>query len=191
MGKTFIVAFVCGMIAVASVCYAQASPLEVRKSYEQMVFDGGFRSIDDAVLTCEKHFRRNIALPVRMPPVVFSHAFARCGIDAEYRMNDNLSIEYVGDGVTVDGKNHYMIDIRPIAQKIDRFFHSRAIIGTYRLGDGTLAQYGANGFFRTIVFEKDGWQYRLSVDRRIGDLVSAEKLVDIANSVGWPAIGNQ
>lgn len=40
--------------------------------------------------------------------------------------------------------------------------------------------------FNVLVFDKDNWQYMLSIDKRASDKVTAENLVQIANSIDYP-----
>lgn len=186
MKQKIILLLIVAMFVATTSASAHRSPLEVRDSYEKMLFEGGYKTIDDAVIECEKHFNRNIELPLRLPPVEFSHAFGQCVMDKEYNVNDHLAIEYVGDSHSVNAKNHYWIDIRPIDQKLKRILREHQIIHTYKLEDGTKALYGTmgRGFASLLVFEKRGWQYLLRVDKRIEEHVPADVLVDIANSIG-------
>lgn len=39
--------------------------------------------------------------------------------------------------------------------------------------------------FNVLVFERDGWQYMLSIDKRVSDKVTPETLLDIANSIEY------
>jgi hypothetical protein len=36
-----------------------------------------------------------------------------------------------------------------------------------------------------IVFEKDNWQYMLSIDKRVSKQVSIQSLIEIANSIDY------
>ena len=40
--------------------------------------------------------------------------------------------------------------------------------------------------FNVLVFERDNWQYMLSVSKRISDMVAPETLVQIANFIDYP-----
>ena len=39
--------------------------------------------------------------------------------------------------------------------------------------------------FHLLVFERDNWQYVLSIDRDVADQVTAEVLINIANSIDY------
>jgi hypothetical protein len=195
---TMLLVFVFFMNVCCSFVYANVPPSDeresmdriIRESYEKMLFEGGYKSADDAVIECEKHFNRNIELPIKLPPVKFSYVFGRCGINTAYNINDHLEIEYVGDGRAVNAKNHFVVVIRPINQKIKGIISKREVVRSYKLEDGTEAEYGTlfRGNVNALVFERKGWQYLLWVDKRIEDKVPAELLVGIANSIG---LGNK
>jgi hypothetical protein len=60
------------------------------------------------------------------------------------------------------------------------------VIRTYKLKNGSQAVYGTTPgtkSFNILVFEKESWQYVLNVDKRIGDIVTAEVLLEIADSI--------
>lgn len=123
-------------------------------------------------------------MPIKLPPIEFTHHLGRCVIDKE-NYNDEFQIEYLHKA---QGKYHYNIDVRPIEQKID-FEKSRRDKKKYKLKDGSNALYfttispKTRGGFNILVFEKNGWQYRLSVDSRIGNQVREDVLIGIAESV--------
>lgn len=166
--------------------YANVSPSNEREPLEKMFLEYGYKPVDDAVLACEKHFNRNIELPVKLPPIGFTHAFGRCNIDTVSNINDHLEIEFLSDNRIITAANHYVINIRPAASLPKELIHKREVIQTYELEDGTKATYGTM-FHRRInalVFEINGWQYRMWVDKRIEDKVPGDILVEIANSIG-------
>ncbi|MBB3153177.1 hypothetical protein FHS16_003239 [Paenibacillus endophyticus] len=123
-------------------------------------------------------------MPIKLPPMEFTHHLGRCVNDKENN-NDEFQIEYLHNA---QSRNHYNIDVRPIEQKLvfGMFKRDRK---TYKLKDGSEAQYfttktpKARGGFNILVFEKNGWQYRLAVDSRIGNQVTADVLLGIAESV--------
>lgn len=53
--------------------------------------------------------------------------------------------------------------------------------------NGSEASYvvGLGIGFNLFVFERDGWQYVLSIDSDVGDKVPPEVLVQIANSIDY------
>ncbi|MCR8656896.1 hypothetical protein [Paenibacillus endoradicis] len=81
-----------------------------------------------------------------------------------------------------------MIDVRSIEQKLD-LGKSKKDWGKYKFKDGSEALYittkspKTRGRFNILVFEKNGWHYRLAVDSRIGNHVTADVLFGIAQSI--------
>ena len=58
----------------------------------------------------------------------------------------------------------------------------------FKLKNGSEAAYIENPRigFHLLVFERDDWQYVFSIDRDVADEVTAEVLIDIANSIDYP-----
>ncbi|MBU5442255.1 hypothetical protein [Paenibacillus sp. MSJ-34] len=149
--------------------------------FETMYYQYGYKSIDRELRTCEKLFRKTIHLPVNIPPLPFTHQFARCSWGKGD--NDHLEIEYINRH---QGGSHYLIRISPLEHKITNIPSRQSTIRKYRLKDGSRAVYGSiggTGSFRILVFEKKGLQYILSMNRRMSHIVTGDVLVDIANSV--------
>ncbi|CAM3824276.1 hypothetical protein [Mesobacillus thioparans] len=156
----------CGLVVAAN---SQLKPLEV--IYSEI----GYTTVEEAVSKFEQHFKRDLKLPVRVPPLSFTHYFGRFN-DQDGDTNDSLEIQYLNED---SPGHHYKIDIRPIGHKIPMRAND-----TYELRNGTKAIYTNVTNFNLLVFERDGWQYILSVDKRASDQVTAEVLVKIANSIG-------
>jgi hypothetical protein len=153
-------------------------------SFEQPYYDIGYKSINESVKECQKYFQRDIKLPKIEPPVTFTHRFGRCTYskDLKHEINNHYEVEYLNQN---NGEIHFMIRITPQKYKIKGFPGIRETMQTYTLQDGTKAIYGTtpiNGLFNVLVFDKDGWQYILSSDRRL-EIVTADVLVQIANSI--------
>ncbi|MFB7642259.1 hypothetical protein [Peribacillus butanolivorans] len=153
--------------------------------FEESYLNNGYKTIDNALRECKKHFNfREVKLPTSLPPVPFTHHFGRFN-NIEGNENDDCEFEYLNEK---DSKNHYWIDIRPVENKIN-FHNSKHIIRTYKLKDGTEALYLATpqndgrSLGNFLVFEKNGWQYRLNIDSRIEDKITSNVLVEMAESV--------
>jgi len=158
--------------------------------FEKPYLEIGFKSVEEALKECEIHNQRELHLPIKLPPVQFTHHLGRC-IKDKNNHNDELNIEYLHEA---HGEYHYMIDIRPIEQRINitKFKRNKKL---YKLSDGSHAIYFTtkrilygggsmfNGGFNILVFEKNGWQYWLAIDTRIENQVTADILVEIAESV--------
>ncbi|MFD1738616.1 hypothetical protein ACFSCX_19010 [Bacillus salitolerans] len=157
-----------------------ASTKDKPRNYEEIYPGIGYKSVDKAVKEFEKHFKQELKLPIRLPPLAFTHSFGRFN-DLEGDINDSFEIEYVNDQISV---NHYMIDVRPIQHKIP--FREEHIAKKLKLSNGIEADYIVYKVIRALVFERDGWQYRLSIDRRLTEKVTPEMLVKIADSIDYP-----
>lgn len=146
---------------------------------EESYFELGYSSVEQALDKFEYHFGKEVKLPIKMPSVPFTHCFGRFN-NLEGSLNDSLEIEYLKEQ---SGEVHYKIDIQPIENSIE--FKNSYIEKKYKLKNQTEALYSKNALqgFNLLVFEKGGWQYLLSVDKRIDDKVTARFLVSIANSI--------
>jgi hypothetical protein len=163
--------------------YSVSGYLQATPSFETIYIEQGYKSVEAAQGECESHFGREVELPFQQPPIAFTHRFGRCNYSSDQiHINDHFEIEYLNQH---HAENHYMLRIYPIEHKIKRIPHESNVIHRYMLKDGSTAVYGTIGhpvIFNLLVFEKDNWQYILSIDKRVQDNVTAEKLVEIANS---------
>ncbi|WP_139378366.1 hypothetical protein [Mesobacillus jeotgali] len=89
--------------------------------------------------------------------------------------NDSLEVVLINEEFA---EHHYKIDIRPVGCRIQMKAKD-----TLKLKNGTKAIYTCVTTFNLLVFERDGWQYILSIDKRAANKVTTEKLVEIANSI--------
>lgn len=177
------------------VCSANATnlPNSKRRPFEEYYYEFGYKSVEDALKECENHFHRDLKLPTKLPPVEFTHHFGRFN-DVYGETNDGFQVEFLNEKL---GENHYMIKMLPAEHKMN-FSNKREVIQTYKLKDGTEAvylttpQHHGKSLFNLLVFEKNNWQYVLSIDCRIENKVSAKVLVEIAESVKltYPAKSN-
>ncbi|MFJ7937060.1 hypothetical protein ACIQYG_00830 [Peribacillus sp. NPDC096622] len=149
------------------------------KEFEKSLSEIGYTSVHQALQDSNKHFNHTISLPIQLPPVPFTHNYGRFN-NPKGKINDGFEVEYFNKGLS---ENHYMIRVRPVENRIK--FKKGFIDQTFKLNDGNTAIYSAkaSSVINLLIFEKDGWQYMLSVDKRISDKVTSETLVEIANSV--------
>ncbi|WP_244951523.1 hypothetical protein [Sutcliffiella horikoshii] len=149
------------------------------EEFQESLFEIGYKSIYEAINEGNEHFNQEIALPVQLPPVAFTHSFGRFdNLDGD--VNDKYDIEYVNKDTP---QNHYKISIQPVKYGMD--FRDNHIDQKIKLDDGNEAIYSTkavNGF-NLLVFERDKFQYILSVDKRISDIATSDILVEIANSI--------
>ncbi|MGM0885100.1 MAG: hypothetical protein ACQEXQ_29165 [Bacillota bacterium] len=173
---------------VGSTAYAYSEePLnKERVPFEKMYFEYGYKSVEDALGECNSHFKRKIKLPFKLPPIPFTHHLARCNQHGD--VNDQFEIEYLNE--FQGSNNHYMIRVNPAQHKLHKFPSKRDTIRTYKLLNGEVAVYGTTPtirdrppLFNVLIFEMDGWQYILSIDKRVEDKVTADVLLEIANSI--------
>jgi hypothetical protein len=160
---------------------SELQPVLEREPFEKMYYQYGYKSVDVELKECEKLFKKYINLPVKMPPVAFTHQFARC--NHLHENNYHFEIKYLNQN---QSSNHYMIRINPLKQKLKGVPFKNDVIRTYKLKNGSEAIYGTTPTtkgFNILVFEKESWQYVLSVDKRIGEIVTPEVLIEIADSI--------
>lgn len=119
-------------------------------------------------------------LPLRQPPVAFTHQFGRFS-NLEGNIYDPFEVKYINDEMP---ENHYKIDIRPLKNKL--VFKDRGNQKVYILQNGQKAIYMVYLLFNFFVFEKNNWQYMLGIDKRLSNKVTPEMLVEIANSIDVP-----
>ncbi|WP_242705658.1 hypothetical protein [Pontibacillus sp. ALD_SL1] len=147
---------------------------------EEIYSEIGYKTPEEAIKEVEQHFKRDLKLPLRVPPVTFTHYFGRFN-NLEGTQNDSLAIEYVHES---SSKNHYKIDVRPIEAKIP--IKDNYVAKRLKLHNGSEALYlHLSEGWNALVFEENHWQYWISVDKRISSKVTTESLIDIANSVDY------
>ena len=148
-------------------------------SFGKIYLNSGYKESSKALQDTEDHFKRKIALPTQLPPIPFTHSMGRFN-DLEGVENDKLEIFFINEDLP---QNHYSIRIQPIEYGLE--FREEQIDQKIKLEDGNQSIYTTTIFlgFNLLVFEKDGWQYILSIDKRNSDKVTKEVLIKIANSI--------
>ena len=146
--------------------------------FEKTLFEIGYKEVYEALQESKAHFQRNIALSTQLPPIPFTHHFGRfSNLDGD--MNDGFEIKYINK---VSIHNHYSIRVRPVEYRLE--FRQDYIQQSFKLKKGTEAIFSTMPLgMNFLLFENDGWQYMLLVDKRISDIVTPEVLVEIANSI--------
>ncbi len=145
--------------------------------FEKPFIEGGYMEVNKALQKSKKHFKRDIALPTQLPPVIFTHHLGRFS-DLEGNPNDGFEAIYLNE----DSGIHYDIRVKPVKYKL--IISEEKIDQTIKLSDGSEAIFstwlqGAN----ILAFVKNKMQYILSIDKRISKTVTKEVLIEIANSV--------
>jgi hypothetical protein len=117
--------------------------------FEKMYFKHGYKSVDVEFEKCEKLFNKHINLPVKLPPVAFTHQFARCNyLNGN---NNHFEIEYLNQN---QSSNHYMIRINPLKHKLKGVPFKNDVIRTYKLKDGSEAVYETTPMTKSYWFSK-------------------------------------
>lgn len=147
--------------------------------YEKIYPEIGYKTVEDALDEFEQHFKQELKLPLRVPPISFTHHFGRFN-DLDGEINDSLEVTFINDQLS---ENHYKIDVRPIKNGIP--IREKYVIKNFELKKGIVATYMTITGFYVLVFERGDWQYMLSVDKRVSDKVTPETLVEIANSFDY------
>ncbi|MBT2605566.1 hypothetical protein J7E55_21520 [Bacillus sp. ISL-53] len=144
---------------------------------EEALFDIGYMPVEEALKTCESHFNKKIKIPYKLPPIAFTHQLGRC--NHTYGINNDFEVELINENIP---KNHYIIRVRPSEHRIT--FKQEQIDKKYKISNGTYALYVTNRapVHNFLVFERDGWQYMLSIDKRISDKIPPKVLIEIADS---------
>lgn len=145
-------------------------------SFEEMYAKWGYTSINEALAQFENRFKKELTLPSKLPPIDFTHHFGKFD-DLRDDINYSFSAEFVDNR---HPENHYKINVRPVENRLK--FNQTDIDDTFKLIDGSAALYSAHSQYHRLVFERDNWQYILSIDERVSDTVTPDILVSIANS---------
>ena len=148
-------------------------------SYEVIYPEIGYKTVEEASGDFEQHFNEKLKLPLRVPPVTFTHHFGRFN-DSEYVGSETFEVTMINDQ---KDENHYKIVVRSLKYKLP--IREKYVLKTFELKNGTVATYMTISGFNLLVFERDNWQYTLNIDKRVSDKVTPETLVDIANSIDY------
>lgn len=150
------------------------------KSFEEFYTEIGYKTVEVSLGEFEQHFKQELKLPLRVPPISFTHHFGRfSNLDGE--INDAFEVEFLNDQLP---ENHFKINVRPIKHKI---FSDKYVSKTFKLDNGSVAKYMEKPFngANILVFERDGWEYMFGIDKKVSDKVTPEILVQIANSIDF------
>ncbi|PUB08247.1 hypothetical protein [Paenisporosarcina sp. OV554] len=160
MTKTilFLVSFITLLF---STVYATTS--DKPSSYEEIYPEIGYKTVEAASDDFEKHFNEKLKLPLRVPPVSFTHHFGRFN-DLDGDANDSFEVTLINDKIS---ENHYKIDVRPLKNKLP--IREKYVIKTFELKNGIVATYMTFSGFNFLVFERDNWQYTLNIDKRVSN----------------------
>ncbi|MGG2027967.1 hypothetical protein AB1282_19900 [Gottfriedia sp. S16(2024)] len=147
----------------------------IEESYSNL----GYVSVDEAVKAFEQHFGQNLELPLRVPPIPFTHVFGRFN-DSEGEQNDSFDMEFISEE---SSGIHFFINVKLAKYRMKIF--DRDVVRVYKLNNGEKATYmnirGAN----LLVFERGNFHYLFSANEKVSEKVTPEILVQIANSIDY------
>lgn len=148
--------------------------------FEEILLEIGYKTVDVAVDDFEQHFNQELILPLRVPPISFTHYLGRFN-DLEGEVNDTLEVKFISEHFP---NNHFKIDVRPLQHKIPFEKYKSKV---FKLKNGNDAIYIENQRFPVnfLVFETVHWQYAFGIDRNVSDVVTPEILVQIADSIDF------
>lgn len=145
------------------------------RTIEESYLEIGYKSVGEALRDFEHHYKQDLQLPLRVPPVVFTHVFARFNEDS----HDFFEMEYINEQSNM---NKFLINVA-LKDESKLEILDKEVIKEYRLKGGNTAYLLSIGGANLLVFEKDNLQYRFSVDKRMSEKITPEILVQIANSI--------
>lgn len=163
----------------ASYKTAFANPSDSPQPLEEFLPSIGYKSVEAAAREFENHFKQELKLPLRIPPIHFTHHFGRF-TDVDGEMNDMFEFTMISE---LNPQHHFKIDVRPIKSRIP--FREKHELKRLKLENGNDAFYTEKAAlgFNLLIFERESWQYIFSIDKAVADTVTAEVLVEIANSI--------
>lgn len=148
--------------------------------YEEIYPQIGYKTTEGALEDFEKFFGQELKLPLRVPPISFTHHFGWFN-NMKFEDDEHFEVTFIIDQKS---ENHYKIVVWPINNKIP--IKEENVLNTFKLKNNTVATYIEVLGFNSLVFEKDDWQYTLYIDKRVSNIVTPEVLVQIANSIDYP-----
>lgn len=153
-----------------------ANPNDNSSSLEENYAQIGYKSVGEALRDFKHHYKQDLQLPLRVPPVVFTHVFARFN-DGDG--TDIFEMEFINEQ---SSENNFIINV---AVKDSFKILDKEVIKEFRLKGGNTAYLLSIRGTILLVFEKDDLQYRFSVDKRMSEKITPEVLVQIADSIDF------
>ncbi|QDQ03514.1 hypothetical protein FOH38_23160 [Lysinibacillus fusiformis] len=157
-----------------------ANLIDSPQPMEEVFTEIGYKTVESALKDFEQHFNKELKLPLRVPPISFTHRLGRFS-NLDDNINDEFEVKMISDQFP---QNHFKINVRPIQHKIP---FEKYVSELFKLENGSNAAYIENAKFgfNMLVFERDNWQYVFSIDKDVSDKVVPEVLVQIANSIDY------
>jgi len=157
-----------------------ANSSDSQKPLEDIFPEFGYKTIESALKDFEHHYHQKLKLPLRVPPISFTHHFGRFS-NVKGEMNDHFQVVMISEELP---QNHFKIDVRTIQYKIPA---EKYVSKVFKLKNGHDASFidNPNFGFKMLFFERDNWQYMFSIDSDVSDVITPEILVQIANSIDY------
>lgn len=146
------------------------------RSIEESYIEIGYKSVGEALRDYEQYYKEDLQLPLRVPPVVYTHVFART---IEGDKGDLFEMKFINEN---SHKNNFLINVAP---KDSFEILDKEIINELKLKGGNTAYLLDIGKAILLIFEKDNLQYRFSLDKRTSEKITPEILVQVANSIDY------
>lgn len=175
MNKFILLVLMCTVIYGANNGKVYANSKFQPRTIEESYLEIGYKSVGDALKDFENYYKQDLQLPIRVPPVVFTHVLARFNEDS----HGLFEMEYINEQSYM---NNFMINVAFKDKSIFKIL-DKEVIKEYRLNGGSDAYLLSIGGANILVFEIANLQYRFSVDKRMSENITPEILVQIANSI--------
>ncbi|HWL24937.1 MAG TPA: hypothetical protein VNR38_14515 [Ureibacillus sp.] len=164
---------ICGALNTGNVnANSNFQPRTIEESYIEI----GYTSVGEALRDYAHYYKEELKLPLRVPPVVYTHVFART---IEGNKGDLFEMEYINEE---SNKNNFLICVAP---KDSIEILDNEVINEYKLKDGNTAYLLDKGRAILLIFDKENLQYRFSIDKEVSEKITPEILVQMANSIDF------
>lgn len=78
---------------------AYATVHDKSRSYEEIYPEIGYKTVEEALNDFEHHFKQRLKLPMRVPPISFTHYFGRFN-DSDGNSNDSFEVTFISDKIS-------------------------------------------------------------------------------------------
>lgn len=146
------------------------------QTFEESYLEIGYKSVGEALRDYKQHYKEELQLPLRVPPVVYTHVFART---IEGDKGDLFEMEFINEK---SNKNNFLINVAP---KDSFEILDKEIVSELKLKGGNTAYLLDIGKAILLIFEKNDLQYRFGINKRISEKITPEIFVQIANSIDY------
>lgn len=100
-------------------------------------------------IKAEQHYDQQLKLPLRVPPISFTHQFGR------FNTSHYFEVMLINE---ITPQHHYKIDVRPLKEKNPFKKYSSTVLPLKNGHDALYIDHAQIGF-NLLVIERDNWQY--------------------------------